>query len=209
MVYIYKMVSDFDKRKTHVELERIKHSQSLPPIPEPKQIFTKAETALREGSRSPNRLPPGSKRRRTGSPENDIVETRAGPQDLILPKAIDADVRPHEYVGPKQESPWQSLQKVYELKLDGFVTVAIRRPPSYELVTVKNFVGSDGHQKVNKLQHTQYQNIVGFLEAFHFAGSIHVVFDYVPISLAHIVASPAYPTEIQLAPILGQVSTHK
>lgn len=135
-----------------------------------------------------------------------MAETRAGSQELILPKIVDAGIRTHEYVKTKYESPWHSLQKVYELKLDGFIIVAIRKDSSCELVTVKNFVGFDRDEKVKRLQQTQHQNFVGFLEAFDFEGSVHVVLDYVPISLAHMVASPAYPTEPHLAAILGQVN---
>ena len=205
--YANEMTSTSENRKTNLELERLKQKlQMPPPIPDPKELYTKAQNAIRDGSRFPHHLPPGSKRRRAGSPESDIVETRVGSQGLILPKAIDAGVRPHEYVEPKDESPWNSLQKVYELKLDGYIAVAIRKPPSCELVTVKNLNGTDRDEKVKRLQQTQHENFVTFLEAFHFKGSMYTVHDYVPISLAHLVASPAYPTEPQLAAILGQVS---
>lgn len=201
------MTSDSDKRKTNVDLDRVKRVlQAPPPIPEAKELYTKAPNAIRDGSQSPDHLPHGSKRRRTGSPEGTIVETKACSEELVLPKAADAGVRPHEYVRIKNESPWHSLQKVYELKFDGYIAVAVRKPPSCELVTVKNFLGSDSDKKVKRLQQTQHQNFVAFLEAFHFEGAVHVVLDYIPISLAHLVASPAYPSELQLAAILGQVS---
>ena len=200
------MTSDSDKRQTQVDFSRVKRNlQSLTPIPGPRELHTKAQNAFQDGPQSPEQ-PQGSKRKRTGSPGGALVETRARSEELILPKAADAGVRPHEYVRIKNESPWQSLRKVYELKLDGFITVAIRKPPSCEIVTVKNFVGSDREQKVKRLQQTQHENFVRFLEAFHSEGAVYVVLDYAPISLAHVVASPAYPTELQLAAILGQVS---
>ena len=200
------MSSDSDKRNTRVEMDYLKRFQSLSPIPEPKELFTKGQTAVREVSRSPNHLAKALKRKRMGSPEDDTFNTEAGPLDLILPQATDAGIRSHEYVGIQNESPWQSLQKVYELKLDGFIYVAIRKSPSCELVTVKNFLGSDKDRKVKRLQQTQHENFVGFLEAFQSDGSVHVILEYIPISLAHIVKSPAYPTELQLAAILGQVN---
>ncbi len=200
------MTSGSDKRKTHMRMDHIKTLQSLPSIPETKELFTKGQPALREGSRGPDHLSQGSKRRRTGSPEARIVETRAGPQNLLLPKAVDAGIRPYAYVKLKYESPWHSLQKVYELKLDGFITVATRKPPSCEVVTVKNFVGPNRDEKLKRLQQTQNQNFQGFLEAFESEGSVYVVLEYVPISLAHMVASPANPTELQLVAILGQVT---
>lgn len=187
VIYAHKMTSDSDKRKTRIAMDPLKHLQSLPSIPEPKELFTKAQTAFREDSRSPDHLPKGSKRRRTASPEGAIIKTRAGFQDLILPKPADAGIRPYEHLEMKYESPWQSLQKVYEL-------------------TVKNFVGSDSDEKVKRLQQIQQQNLVEFLDAFYSEGSVYVVLDYVPISLTQMVSSPAYPTELQLAAILGQVN---
>lgn len=106
----------------------------------------------------------------------------------------------------KYESPWHSLQKVYELKLDGFITVATRKPLPCEVVTVKKFVGPGRDEKLKRLQQTQTQNFQGFLDAFESEGSVYVVLEYVPISLTYMVASPAYPTELQLAAILGQVT---
>jgi len=93
--------------------------------------------------------------------EGEMIERRAGCQDLILPKAADAGIRPHDYVKRKYESPWQSLQKVYELRLNGFIAVAIRKLPSCELVTVKNFVGSDRDEKVKRLQQTPFGSYTG------------------------------------------------
>lgn len=93
------MTSDSDKRQTRVDFSRFKNDlQSLPPIPEPKELYAKAQNAIRDGLRSPDRLPQGSKKRRTGAAEGAIVETRACSQELILPKAADARVRPDEYV---------------------------------------------------------------------------------------------------------------
>lgn len=135
-----------------------------------------------------------------------MTETRADSQKLILSKIVDAGIRTHKYVKTKYESPWHSLQKVYELKLDSFIIVAIRKNSSCELVIVKNFVGFDRDKKIKRLQQTQHQNFVNFLEVFDFEESVHVVLDYVSISLAHMVASPAYSTEPHLAAILGQVN---
>ncbi|KAL2040822.1 hypothetical protein N7G274_006280 [Stereocaulon virgatum] len=200
------MTSDLDKRQTYVDFSRVKRDlQLLPPIPEPREPYTEVQNVLQDGPQSPEQLPQGSKRKRMGSPAGAVVETRAYSEELILPKAADAGVRPDEYVRIKNESPWQSLQKVYELKLEGFIALAIQKPRSCELVTVKNFIGSDSGKKVKRLQQTQYQSFVALFEAFHSEGSVHVVIDYVPISLAHLVASPAYHTEPQLAAILGQV----
>lgn len=72
--------------------------------------------------------------------------------------------------------------------------------------SMKKLIGSDSNEKLKRLQQTHHHNFLAFLEAFHFKVSTYVILDYVPISLAHLVASPAYPTELQLAAILGQAS---
>lgn len=70
-----------------------------------------------------------------------MVDTRDGPQELILVKAAEFDVRAHDYVLMKHDSLWKSYGKVYELNFDSFVVVAIRKAPSCDLVTVKEVFG--------------------------------------------------------------------
>ena len=55
------------------------------------------------------------------------------------------------------------------------------------------------------LQQIWHENIVAFLESFRFQECFYTVLQHVPISLVQIVASPPYPTELQLAAIIGQV----
>ena len=199
------MASNSNKRDTNLDLARFRNLQSLPAVPESTEVFTSPQI-VRDGSASPSHPRKAAKRKRRGSSEGNLVETNAGPQDLILPMAADAGIRPQDYVEMRYESPWKSLQKVYELKLDGFIAVAIRKPPSCELVTVKNISGPDKERKVKMLQRIQHANFVAFQESFHFEDSVHIILDYVPLSLAQLVSSPAYPTEPQLASILAQVS---
>ena len=149
------MTSDSDKRQTQVDFSRVKRNlQSLISIPGPRELYTKAQNAFQDGPQFSEQPSHVSKRKRTGSSGDALVETRARSEELILSKAADVGVRPYEYVRIKNESSWQSLQKVYELKLDGFITVAIRKPSSCEIVIVKNFVGFDREQKVKRLQQT-------------------------------------------------------
>jgi hypothetical protein len=59
-----------------------------------------------------------------------------------------AELGAREAVTTKKESPWNSFWKVYELNVDGFVTVAIRQDRSCELVTVKRFTNAGAAEKV-------------------------------------------------------------
>ena len=132
-------------------MDRVKRQlQALPPIPELKELYTKTQNAIRDISRSQDHLPHGSKKRRTGFPEGTTVETRVYSEELVLPKAAGTGVRPYEYVRIKNELPWQSLKKV-KLKLDGCIAMAVRKPSSFELVTVKSYTGSDSDKKAKKL----------------------------------------------------------
>jgi hypothetical protein len=74
-------------------------------------------------------------------------------------------------------------------------------------VNVKSFSGLDAAKKVNMLHSICYKNFNAFLsKCFIFENCYYVVLKHATISLAHIVKSPAYPTQRQLAAILGQVS---
>ena len=56
------------------------------------------------------------------------------------------------------------------------------------------------------LQTIRHRRFLVDLQCFDFENSCYVVFDHLPISLAQLVVSPPYPTEIELAAILAQVS---
>jgi hypothetical protein len=73
-------------------------------------------------------------------------------------------------------------------------------------VNIKSFSGADAAKKVNILHRICYKNFNAFLECFIFQDCQYVILKHATILLAHIVKSPAYPTQHQLAAILGQVS---
>ncbi len=133
----------------------------------------------------------GSKRKRFLSPQRNGVDTRLG-------------IR--EYKEMKNESPWKSYRKIFQLKLDRFITVAVRREPLRKRVVVKSFSGSDSHEKLHMLHHIRHDNFVAVLESFSFEESFYVILERMNISLVQIVASPSYPGEQELATILGQVN---
>lgn len=69
---------------------------------------------------------------------------------------------------------------------------------------MKRFRGADEVRIVQSLGH---RNLHKMLECFRLNDSYFAVFGYDPISLAHIVCSPPFLTELQLAAIVGQVSS--
>jgi hypothetical protein len=70
--------------------------------------------------------------------------------------------------------------------------VSLTHESSCDLVTVKSFSGSDRDGEVKMLQQTQRPTFTAFLESFDFEGFLYVIFEYVPVSPAQIVVSPAY-----------------
>ena len=106
----------------------------------------------------------------------------------------------------KHESPWKTYERGYDLKLESFVKVAVRKAPQHGKVAIKEFAGPDGTRKVDMLRRVRHERFVQVLEVFEFEKVYHVVFEHVFVTLREVVRSAAYPTERQLAAILGQVS---
>ena len=144
-----------------------------------------------------------SKRKRTLSPERNTHFLKTAPQDFQLSKAVRAGIRAYEYVETKTESPWRSFHRVFELRYEDFKTVTARKAHPCELVVVQKLESSE---QLDLLQQLRHENIVPFFESFRSEDRIYAILEYIPVSLAQIVASPPYPTEPQLAVILGQAS---
>lgn len=86
--------------------------------------------------------------------------------------------------------------------MNDFVTVATRQASPCEIVVVKTF---ETRSKLDMLQQIRHENFALFLEAFECQECFYAILQHITISLTHIVASPPYPTQSQLAAILGQV----
>jgi len=125
--------------------------------------------------------------------------------ELFLPKIAAAGLRAHEYVVTQGGSPRNKFQKRYELKFDRLTTVATRKALPCELVAVKGLPKPDGHTMLEMLQRIRQKNFVALLESFEHQDQFYVIVEHFPVSLAQIATSPPYPTELQLAAILGQV----
>ena len=114
--------------------------------------------------------------------------------------------RPDEYEGVKNESPWNTYKKRFQVKLDRWVTIADRRESVRKRVVVKSFSGQDSYDELRMLHHIRHDNFATVLESFRFEGSFYVILERLPISLVQVVASPPYPSEQELAAIMGQVN---
>ena len=107
------------------------------------------------------------------------------------------------------DTPWKMYEKGYDLKLDQFVTVATRKAPLHGKVAIKTFAGRDANRKLDMLHRVCHERFVSLLEVFESDTTWYAVFEHVVTSLTQVVNCPAYPTERQLAAIVGQVSLNR
>ena len=61
----------------------------------------------------------------------------------------------------------------------------------------------DDARDVRLLQAFRHNSFHGMLECFSFEGAYYVLFEHVPISLAHLAKSPPFLSELELAAMLG------
>lgn len=141
---------------------------------------------------------------------SDSVPTEAVPGRDALKGPPRLQVQP--FVLPltaKDESPWKTYNKEYTIELGGLVAVAERKHPAHGLVVVKEFSGHNAESKLSILRQIpesiQSSYFVSCLEVFHFQNVLHIITEYMTISLLQIVAAPRYPRENQVAAIIGQV----
>lgn len=105
----------------------------------------------------------------------------------------------------KHESPWQTYEKGFDLKFDQFVTVATRKAPRTGKVTIRKLAGQNAASELDLLRRVAHERFVTLLEIMDHEKTIYMVFEHIFVSLTQVVNCPAYPTEGQLAAILGQV----
>lgn len=109
----------------------------------------------------------------------------------------------------KDDSPWKTYNKEYQVELGGLVTVAERKHPGYGLVVVKELSGPSSESKLKMLRSIttiiQSGYFVSCVEVFNFENVLHVIFEHMTISLLQIVAAPRCPHENHVAAIIGQV----
>lgn len=107
------------------------------------------------------------------------------------------------------DTPWKTYEKGYDLKLDQFVMVATRKPPLHGKVAIKAFPGRDAIHKLGMLHTVCHERFVKLLEIFEYGKTFYAVFEHIATSLTQVVNAPAYPSERQLAAIVGQVGRNR
>jgi hypothetical protein len=148
---------------------------------------------------------PATKHRKKTAINKSPIITGTGHKGLTLVQAAKHRVSALDSTAILQESPWNSLRSDYELNLGGFVVIASSRTETHDHFIVKRLYGDGTAEKVQMLLRVRHVNFLHVLECFNFEDSYYVVFEHVPISLAHVVKSPPYLRESELAVILRQI----
>lgn len=81
-------------------------------------------------------------------------------------------VRPYDFT-LKDASPRHSYWRVFQLKFDGFVTVAVRKEPLRKCVVVKTFSERSSQEEIRMIHSVRHDSLVSVLEAFRFEGSFY------------------------------------
>lgn len=168
-----------------------------------------SEGPKQQGWKSPTQTAPKHtlNRKRIHSPDQDALETYPK-MTKVKSKTDEPRATGDLQLRTVWESPWKQFEKIYDLELAGWVEVAVRKMAPINLVHVRKFSNVGSEKVLHMFRQLQHQNIVTTLAAFAADDDLYVVVEHMSIALEWIVDSPAYPTERQLAALLGQVSPH-
>jgi hypothetical protein len=121
-----------------------------------------------------------------------------------LPKIHESEAKAPRDFRTRKGSPWEIYERVFDLNLNGPVTVAQRKAPLSGLVAVRAFPVKAAEKVLYMCHRVRHDNIVEVLDAFTTEKAFYIVTEHMPISLEQVVDSTKYPTERQLAAILRQ-----
>jgi hypothetical protein len=196
IAHIPSMISKSNKRNTQINFSDIGAGEAS------SQRTRSPRDALNPTSDATNK----SNRKRARSPQGDTVDTTDGLRPPKLSTIAESGIRAHE-LSIKRESPWDSYERVYDRELGGPVTVATRNTPPSKLVIIRQFPGPSAEKTLYMFRQIQHNNFIAALGVFMTQETFYVVLEHLPVSLEQMVNSPAYPNELQLAAMVGQVSS--
>ncbi|KAJ6102609.1 hypothetical protein N7486_005036 [Penicillium sp. IBT 16267x] len=101
-------------------------------------------------------------------------------------------------------SPWNIYKIIFTCDLAGKVSISEHRRQNSQLVALRTTTRPEGEELLKKYVRLHHINIISAMECFKEDELLHFVVEDLPVSLEHLVASDAYPTEAQLASILKQ-----
>lgn len=194
------MKSDQDKRATRFDMLQAQAHFSSP--------ATAAETQPHNLTKHPNNTQSSLKRQKGPVAQQDRARKilRGTPKPLELPTIVNSGGLAQSPL-VRNCSPWEVYQPIFTCDLAGTVSISEHRRRGSKVVAVRSSSRTDGEELLHKYTRFDHINIISASECFSDNGVNHFIVEDLPISLEHLVASDAYPTEVQLASILKQVSS--
>lgn len=153
-----------------------------------------------------NSLPQESlKRQQSPAPEQGRARKilKGSPKPLKLPTIVESGK-----LGPSVQNcdPWDIYKIIFTCDLAGQVTISENRHQGSKVVAIRTSAKTNGDDLLKKYKCLHHTNIISASECFKNDGLFHFIVEDLPVTLEHLVASDAYPSEVQLASILKQVS---
>lgn len=129
-----------------------------------------------------------------------------GTRDLLLKKIVDSGESTAKALNIRNESPWCKFNKIYTCELAGEAIVAEERVLPSAIFTIRKFPRRDKEDIVRIFSTIQHENLTSSQRYFFDVDFLYVIFEHQPITLNNLVACMKWPSQIQLASIVGQVS---
>lgn len=136
-------------------------------------------------------------------PHSKIIKGK--PRTLGLPGISKPTLQRDQEVLVRSESPWDTFNREYECDLAGIITVVTRRSGPRCVYSLRQFPGENPEHLLFHIRSIQHENVVSALEYFHAANTTYALAELFPITLEHVVACEAFPTQSQLTAIMVQV----
>ncbi|KAF7586861.1 hypothetical protein BBP40_008227 [Aspergillus hancockii] len=96
----------------------------------------------------------------------------------------------------RNESPWKSFKEEFACDLAGPVSLAAHCTSPSRLLAVRAFSKNNADKVLRIFKHVQHYNIISAGEIFKYNNVLYAVMDDHHLTLDHIVACDAYPSEV-------------
>lgn len=125
-------------------------------------------------------------------------------KSLVLPQIVKSGA---QSAIVRNESPWDTFQKVFSCVLAGRVTIAVHCSHLSRVVTIREYPTEDADKMLERFHKIQHGNIISAKECYKHQGKMYALVEDLPLTLQHLVGCrTVYLSECQLASIVTQVS---
>ncbi len=100
--------------------------------------------------------------------------------------------------------PWNEYAELYKLNdLEGKASVAIRKRVPRTVVIIQAFTNQEVESTIRK--QLEHKNVCTIIKKFTDSNKTYTVFEHMDLTWEHIINCFEFPSELQLASLLGQV----